>query len=145
MMNIKNWAWPKLTPTNLNLTSGVFLTFVPDVFFLKRRKARLGRCPSLCEPASQCKGTLESRPHQHIFLNLNLTNYNWFYWTCPKVTCCGDEIKVGGNFDWNKKLKIDYESWKLVDYLKILQIKNCWFMQSQNNHLVWTLTTQSLI
>ena len=67
MTNINNWTWLKLKPTNLNLTSEVFLISVPDVFFLLRSKARPDRYPSQCELASRGWGTCPSRPHQHIF------------------------------------------------------------------------------
>ena len=57
MANLYNWTWPKLKPTNLikptnlNLTSGVLLTSVPDVFFLRKSKARLGDLSKLTAPA----------------------------------------------------------------------------------------------
>ena len=44
-MNLNNWTWPKLKPanlnlpTNLNFTSGVLLTSVPDVFFLVQERS----------------------------------------------------------------------------------------------------------
>ena len=42
-----------MKPTNLKFTSGVLLTFMPDVFSCKGVKGGWGTCPS--------------QPHQHIF------------------------------------------------------------------------------
>ena len=62
MTNLNNWTWPKLKLTNLmkltnlNFTSGVLLTFMPDVLFSCRgAKWWASEAGQVSQPVQSCK------------------------------------------------------------------------------------------
>ena len=61
-MNLNNWTWPKLKPTNLmkptnrNFTSGVLLISMPNVFFhVEERRDGASEAGQLFQPVRACK------------------------------------------------------------------------------------------